>query len=136
MKRITSILIVSISILLLSSCGGGIDSKLQGKWQWISAESTDGTEPLAMTGQQYFLFKKGKYLYMDYSSVDVREDWDANALPYEINKDSKVMTIWSADKSKALKHYKVDFKDKNTLLLTVDDSGEFYGEVWKFKRMN
>lgn len=135
MKRITSILMVGITLLFLSSCGGGIENKIQGKWQWISAESSDGTEPLAMTGQQYFLFKKGKYLYMDYSGLDVREDWDANSLPYEINTETKVITIWSADKTTALKHYKISFKDKNTLLLTVDDAGEFYGEIWKFKKM-
>ncbi len=135
MKRITSILIVSTTILLLNSCGGSLDSKLQGKWQWLAAEKADGSEPLSMTGQQYFLFKGGKYLYLDYSSGDATENWDTNSLPYKLDSKTKLLTIMSTDGHSELKHYKVGFKDKNTLLLTVDDAGEFYGEVWRFKKM-
>jgi len=126
MKKSTVFLLIATVVLFLSSCGGSIESRMQGKWELVGTKSKSETKMSPASYESIYFFKKGKFKYFGSKDSVTDVDWET-ASSYTFKDDRTVVIDGYA--------YRIYFSGGKMQMIDDNPSSGLYRTTWYYKRM-
>lgn len=126
MKNSSRILLMSSIVLFLASCGGSIESRIQGKWKLVGSKTPSEATMTPVDFDRVYFFKKGQFLDIAGEAFEDKVDWSA-ARSYSF-KDKRTIVLDGYA-------YRIYFKD-GMMQMVDDNSGSgLSGTEWYYRRV-
>ncbi len=126
MKKNIGVVIIAAIVLLLASCGGSIESRMQGKWELAGTKSKSETKMSPASYESIYFFKKGKFKYFGSKASITDVDWET-ASTYTFKDDRTVVIDGYA--------YRIYFSGGKMQMIDDNPTSGLYRTVWYYKRM-
>lgn len=125
-KKIEIVVIMLFISLLITSCGGSIESRIQGKWKLVGSKTPTESTMTPVSFDRTYYFKKGSFLDLGGDASTDNVDWSA-ARSYSF-KDKRTIVLDGYA-------YRIYFKDGMMQMVDDNSSSGLSGTEWYYKRV-